>query len=495
MNGEFDDDFEPTVVEDDDDEENSTITAKTGVGSSSSSSTQKQQRKAKANVDGTSVSKEEAAEGQGSGDNSNSGLNSTDTQPVDSDEERTYNNNNSEATATANNKGVNSSSSSRGGKDKGGFFYDNEPSDNSAEGPGIIFTNSPFGMIQAFLKKNKCKDMDALRLQREQRVRASMVTWRQWRDSPQIRDIKVHVLSKAAHTRLWWQGIPTNLRSHFWMRALDNALNVTPALYAIMLAQAHAKMSPREKSSSGHPSANVPFADSEKTSSGANGGCSEVNTWSNLIRSDAPRTFAPLQFFKAGGPYHDALRNVLEAYVCYRPDLGYVQGMTYLAATALLNLETPGDAFVFVANMLNSPVQRGFYAMDPCVIRRYARATTLCLRTTAPKLARRLEGMGITPEMYMVEWVMTVFSKVLPLDVAVHVWDMWLLEGDYFIFRTAVGLLAMYSDFLLLLPFEDVMRFLRNLPQDIIDEALFESIAAVPLNAKKFQAILDKCAE
>lgn len=29
--------------------------------------------------------------------------------------------------------------------------------------------------------------------------------------------------------------------------------------------------------------------------------------------------------FQNGGPFHEPLRNVLEAYVCYRPDLGYVQ--------------------------------------------------------------------------------------------------------------------------------------------------------------------------
>ena len=30
---------------------------------------------------------------------------------------------------------------------------------------------------------------------------------------------------------------------------------------------------------------------------------------------------------------------VLEAYICYRPDVGYVQGMSYLAAMLILYLE------------------------------------------------------------------------------------------------------------------------------------------------------------
>lgn len=448
MDEEFGDDFEPTVVEDDDE----IITGNS-------------------NNNGDSSKKEIQEE---KGDTQNHFLSSSSSES-------------NSTTDTSQSEKLSSTESRK--SSKSGFFYDTNTSDSSSSSSSssssatddapVVFMNSPFGMIQSFLRKNKCKDMDEVRLRREQRVRASMATWRSWRDAvPPIRDIKAHVLSRAAYTRLWWQGIPTNLRSHFWMKALDNTLNVTKELYSIMLLQSKSTLSSA-------------FAEQKSILfSTINNSREQAST---LIRSDVPRTFALLQFFKAGGPYHDSLSDVLEAYVCYRPDLGYVQGMTYLAATALLNLESAGDAFIFVANMLNSPVQRGFYAMDAAVIGKYSRATTLCLRAAAPKLARRLEDMGISPDMYIVEWVMTVFSKVLPLDVAVHVWDMWLLEGDYFIFRTVVGLLSMYSEFLLLLRFEDIMRFLRNLPQDIIDEALFESIAAVPLNAKKFQAILDKC--
>lgn len=43
-----------------------------------------------------------------------------------------------------------------------------------------------------------------------------------------------------------------------------------------------------------------------------------------LIPLDLPRTFPALTFFSQDGPYHPLLRQVLEAYVCYRPDVGYV---------------------------------------------------------------------------------------------------------------------------------------------------------------------------
>jgi len=46
---------------------------------------------------------------------------------------------------------------------------------------------------------------------------------------------------------------------------------------------------------------------------------------------------------------------VLEAYVCFRPDIGYVQGMSYLAAVMLLYMDT-FPAFCCLANLLNTPI-------------------------------------------------------------------------------------------------------------------------------------------
>ena len=42
------------------------------------------------------------------------------------------------------------------------------------------------------------------------------------------------------------------------------------------------------------------------------------------ILVDLARTFPSLQFFQEGGPYYHSLLEVLETYVKYRPDIGYV---------------------------------------------------------------------------------------------------------------------------------------------------------------------------
>ena len=54
---------------------------------------------------------------------------------------------------------------------------------------------------------------------------------------------------------------------------------------------------------------------------------------------------------------------MLGAFVCFRPDVGYVQGMSFIAAVLLLNME-PAVAFVAFANLLNQPLHLTFFRLD-----------------------------------------------------------------------------------------------------------------------------------
>ena len=56
----------------------------------------------------------------------------------------------------------------------------------------------------------------------------------------------------------------------------------------------------------------------------------------SIIETDLPRTFPHLKVFQPGGSHYDELQRILEAFTMHRPDIGYVQGMSYVAAILLL---------------------------------------------------------------------------------------------------------------------------------------------------------------
>lgn len=70
-----------------------------------------------------------------------------------------------------------------------------------------------------------------------------------------------------------------------------------------------------------------------------------------------------LGFFKVGGVYYDQLQRILEAFTVFRPDVGYVQGMSYVAAVLLLYMDEH-SAFITFCNMITKYPIMPFYTFN-----------------------------------------------------------------------------------------------------------------------------------
>ncbi|XP_026078904.1 TBC1 domain family member 12-like isoform X2 [Carassius auratus] len=305
---------------------------------------------------------------------------------------------------------------------------------------------------EAQKKKRQMKE----RFKQEESIANAMVVWNNeilpnWesmRGTRRVRD-------------LWWQGLPPNVRGKVWSLAIGNELNITSDLYEIFLSRAKE----RWKSFRDTGSEMESDADSADRESSL-----------DLIKLDISRTFPPLFIFQKGGPYHDLLHSVLGAYTCYRPDVGYVQGMSFIAAVLILNLEE-ADAFIAFANLLNRPCQMAFFRVDHELMLKYFAAFEVFFEENLPRLWNHFRSSNLTPDLYLIDWIFTLYTKSLPLDVACRVWDVFCRDGEEFLFRTGLGILRLYEDVLLQMDFIHIAQFLTRLPEDTPSERLFSCIA------------------
>ncbi|XP_055291097.1 TBC1 domain family member 14 isoform X4 [Moschus berezovskii] len=278
---------------------------------------------------------------------------------------------------------------------------------------------------------------------------------------------------------LWWQGIPPSVRGKVWSLAIGNELNITHELFDICLARAKERW--RSFSTGG--------SEAETEDAGFSAADREASL--ELIKLDISRTFPSLCIFQQGGPYHDMLHSILGAYTCYRPDVGYVQGMSFIAAVLILNLDTP-DAFIAFSNLLNKPCQMAFFRVDHGLMLTYFAAFEVFFEENLPKLFAHFKKNNLTPDIYLIDWIFTLYSKSLPLDLACRVWDVFCRDGEEFLFRTALGLLRLFQDVLTRMDFIHVAQFLTRLPEDLPAEEFFASIASIQMQSrnKKWAQVL-----
>uniref|UniRef100_A0A8C4NX21 TBC1 domain family, member 14 n=1 Tax=Dicentrarchus labrax TaxID=13489 RepID=A0A8C4NX21_DICLA len=265
---------------------------------------------------------------------------------------------------------------------------------------------------------------------------------------------------------LWWQGIPPSVRGKVWSLAVGNELNITHELYSICLSRAKEKWRTT--------AAPAPEPETEDA------GSSDRESSLELIKLDISRTFPHLCIFQQGGPYHDVLHSILGAYTCYRPDVGYVR---FIAAVLILNLDT-ADAFIAFANLLNKPCQMAFFRVDHSLMLTYFSAFEVFFEENLPKLFAHFKKNSLTPDIYLIDWIFTLYSKSLPLDLACRVWDVFCRDGEEVLFRTALGVLRLYQDVLTCMDFIHMAQFLTRLPDLIPGEQLFQHIAAVHMTSR-----------
>ncbi|KAE8278889.1 TBC1 domain family member 14 [Larimichthys crocea] len=300
---------------------------------------------------------------------------------------------------------------------------------------------------------------------------------------------------------LWWQGIPPSVRGKVWSLAVGNDLNITRSSSCTDLRATSQESAMQRLATRGQPQVkaqadklyNICLSRAKEkwrtTAAPApepeteDAGSSDRESSLELIKLDISRTFPHLCIFQQGGPYHDVLHSILGAYTCYRPDVGYVQGMSFIAAVLILNLDT-ADAFIAFANLLNKPCQMAFFRVDHSLMLTYFSAFEVFFEENLPKLFAHFKKNNLTPDIYLIDWIFTLYSKSLPLDLACRVWDVFCRDGEEFLFRTALGLLRLYQDVLTCMDFIHMAQFLTRLPDLIPGEQLFQQISAVHMTSR-----------
>ena len=271
------------------------------------------------------------------------------------------------------------------------------------------------------------------------------------------------------------------MRGKVWELATGNKLGIMPELYNSILAREDiVECLDRE------------FAVARPSDPSEEGGEPETNPkagtveyWARLISTDLPRTHSVLAFFHKGGPLQRPLHEVLLAFAVHRPDIGYVQGMSYIVAMLLLNMEAFA-AFKTLVNMIEKhPHMVAFLTMDMKKINWYLSEFNIVLQKRLPKLHQHFYALGVSVDPVIIDWLMTIFSKSVPLDVAARIWDQFIRDGLPYLFKASIGLLKVHEEQLLSADFDECMTMLTRQLKDMdIDTAYcmeqIDAIADVP---------------
>ncbi|CAI8587145.1 unnamed protein product [Vicia faba] len=175
----------------------------------------------------------------------------------------------------------------------------------------------------------------------------------------------------------------------------------------------------------------------------------KVTPATRQIDHDLPRTF-PGHAWLDTPEGHAALRRVLVAYSFRDSEVGYCQGLNYVAALLLLVMKTEEDAFWMLAVLLENVLVNDCYTNNLSGCHVEQRVFKDLLIKKCPRIATHLEGLEFDVSLVTTEWFLCLFSKSLPSETTLRVWDVIFYEGAKVIFNVALAIFKMKEDQLII---------------------------------------------
>ena len=161
----------------------------------------------------------------------------------------------------------------------------------------------------------------------------------------------------------------------------------------------------------------------------------------DVLLLDLPRTFPELSVLSPSSPFTLECRMLLEVYRLRSPVPGYVQGMSFIAALLLCYLP-PFEAFVIFEKIMCWPIMKKLYMVEIVGMKYVFLVLDEYLRKNCEELRSHFLLVGFDPEIFLLDWFLTLLTKPLTLDNAAAVWDIISLEGEPGLFKGIVGLLS-----------------------------------------------------
>lgn len=194
----------------------------------------------------------------------------------------------------------------------------------------------------------------------------------------------------------------------------------------------------------------------------------QLTAQQHAILVDLGRTFPTHPYFSVQlGAGQLSLFNLLKAYSLLDKEVGYCQGISFVAGVLLLHMSEE-QAFEMLKFLMYDLGFRKQYRPDMMSLQIQMYQLSRLLHDYHRELYNHLEENEISPSLYAAPWFLTLFASQFPLGFVTRVFDIIFLQGTEVIFKVALSLLSSQEALIMECEsFENIVEFLKSTLPDM----------------------------
>ncbi|XP_033473106.1 TBC1 domain family member 4 isoform X1 [Epinephelus lanceolatus] len=206
----------------------------------------------------------------------------------------------------------------------------------------------------------------------------------------------------------------------------------------------------------------------------------QLTAQQHSILVDLGRTFPTHQYFSAQlGAGQLSLYNLLKAYSLLDTEVGYCQGISFVAGVLLLHMSEE-QAFDMLKFLMYDLGIRQQYRPDMVSLQVQMYQLSRLLHDYHRELYNHLEEHEICPSLYAAPWFLTLFASQFPLNFVSRIFDFVFVQGTGVIFKVALCLLSSHEGEIVECDsFESIVDYLKTTLPALTQTQMEQTIAKV----------------
>ncbi|KAM7380271.1 hypothetical protein PAMP_003583 [Pampus punctatissimus] len=206
----------------------------------------------------------------------------------------------------------------------------------------------------------------------------------------------------------------------------------------------------------------------------------QLTAQQHAILVDLGRTFPTHQYFSAQlGTGQLSLYNLLKAYSLLDTEVGYCQGISFVAGVLLLHMSEE-QAFDMLKFFMYDLGIRRQYRPDMVSLQVQMYQLSRLLHDYHRELYNHFEEYEICPSLYAAPWFLTLFASQFPLGFVSRIFDFVFVQGTEVIFKVALCLLSSHEGEIVECDtFESIVDYLKTTLPTLSQTQMEQTIAKV----------------
>ena len=190
----------------------------------------------------------------------------------------------------------------------------------------------------------------------------------------------------------------------------------------------------------------------------------EINERNDLeIKKDLLRTLPDDTSFQYGKENYNKLYHILSAYSNYNKNIGYTQGLNFLAAHCMYIYKNEIEAFVFLDGLITKFKLENLFGIKNNELNKKLKEIEYIVNKWCPEVNKHLQKIFLNYDFFTCKWMITLFSNNINLKYLFQLWDYMIIFGWKFFNAFVISVLNKYKKIILNKQQNDLAIFMKNI--------------------------------